>query len=120
MDLQVNVRTEGPVTILGVGGEVDLYTAPRLEEALSRATSGPRPLVVVDLTGTTYLDSTALRVLTSHLKRAREQHGEIVLVSTDPRLSKIFAITGLHQVFAISATEEEALARLRAHPPAPP
>lgn len=117
MELQVEERIDGSVTILSVTGEVDLYTAPRLEEALSRATSGPRPLVIVNLTGTTYLDSTALRMLTVHVKRAREQHGDLALVSTHPRIAKIFTITGLHQVFSIFGTEGEALTKVRAQHP---
>jgi anti-sigma B factor antagonist len=115
MELQVDVRTEGPVTILGVAGEVDLYTAPRLEEALSRAASGPRPRVVVNLVGATYLDSTALRVLTTYLRRIRQQEGEIALVSTHPRIAKIFSITGLHQLFPIFKTEGEALEKVQPH-----
>ena len=117
MELQVNVRTEGSVTILGVSGEVDLYTVPRLEEALSRVTSGPHPLVIVNLTGATYLDSTALRVLTTHLKRARQQEGEMALVSTQPRVAKVLTITGLHQLFPIFRSEGEALETMRPRRP---
>ncbi len=114
MELQVGTRTQDAVTVVDVAGEVDLYTAPRLEEALARVSPTVPPLIVVNLTRTTYLDSTALRVLTAALKRVREQKGEIALVITQPKIVKLFAITGLDQVFPICGTEGEAFGRVRA------
>ena len=49
----------------------------------------------------TFLDSTALGVLVGALKRCREQGGELRLVVTEPRIVKIFEITGLTTVFRI-------------------
>ena len=34
MDLSLSTRTEGDRTIVEVGGEIDVYTAPRLREQL--------------------------------------------------------------------------------------
>jgi len=115
MELHVEVRTQKGVSIVDVAGEVDLYTAPRLEEALTRAAAGTPPLIVINLTQTTYLDSTALRVLTAALKRTRERNGEFVLVSTQPKIAKLFSITGLDQLFAFCATEDEALRKVPSH-----
>ncbi len=117
MDFEVGVRSEGTVTVVDVAGEVDLYTAPRLEDALTRGATGAPPLVVVNLARTTYMDSTGLRVLTAALKRVRERDGELALVSTEAKIAKLFTITGLDQVFSLSATESEALARVRSRAP---
>lgn len=114
MELQVGVRSNGGVAVVDVAGEVDLYTAPRLEEALTRAAAAAPPLVVVNLIHTTYLDSTALRVLTTALKRVRERDGEIALVSTQPKIAKLFSITGLDQLFPMCAAEGEAFDKVRA------
>jgi anti-sigma B factor antagonist len=120
MEFDVDVRTDRDVVIVDVVGEVDLYTAPRLEEALTGASAGAPPLVVVHLARATYLDSTALRVLTTSLRRIRERGGEIALVSTQPKVAKLFAITGLDQLFPLCATEAEALETVRAHSPRRP
>ncbi|SRR5579884_50408 len=120
MELDVAVRTDRDVSVVSVAGEVDLYTAPRLEEALSRAASGTPPLVVVNLAQTTYLDSTALRVLTTALRQVRERDGEIAVISTQPKITKLFSITGLDQLFPLCATEDEALARVRGRAPHQP
>jgi len=120
MELQVGVRTDGGVSVVDVAGEVDLYTTPRLEEALARAAAGTPPLIVVNLTHTTYLDSTALRVLTAARKRVREREGDIALVSTQPKIAKLLSITGLDQLFPLCATEGEALHKVRGHSPGGP
>lgn len=116
MDLQIDVRTSDGVTILDVVGEVDLYTAPRLEEGLRRAASGTRPRLAVNLTRVAYLDSTALRVLTESHKDVRSRQGAIVLIATQPTIQKIFRVTGLGAIIAVVATEREAVEQLRTHP----
>jgi anti-sigma B factor antagonist len=116
VDLQLDVRTSDGVTILDVVGEVDLYTAPRLEEGLRQAASGPRPLLAVNLTRVAYLDSTALRVLTESHKDVQSRQGAIVVIVTQPTIQKIFRVTGLGAILAVVATEREAVEQLRTHP----
>jgi len=117
MELQLAVRTDGAVAVVTITGEVDLYTAPRLEEALVRACAETPPRVVVNLAGVVYMDSTALRVLTAALKRVRERGGELAIVVTQPKIAKLFTITGLDQLFPICPTEAEALAHAGSHAP---
>ena len=54
---------------------------------------------MLDLLGVTFLDSTALGVLVGALKRCRELGGDLHVVVADPRIVKIFEITGLTNVF---------------------
>ena len=49
--------------VVAVRGEIDLFTAPELKSALSEAIESGHTRIVVDLTDTTFLDSTALGVL---------------------------------------------------------
>ena len=63
---------------------------------------------MLDLLGVTFLDSTALGVLVGALKRCRELGGELHVVVADPRIMKIFEITGLTSVFTIADSLEAA------------
>jgi anti-sigma B factor antagonist len=117
MELDVAVRSNGHVTIVEVSGEVDLYTAPRLEEALAKASGRTPPLVIVNLGRATYLDSTALRVLTAVFKRVRERQGEMVIAEAQPKIAKLFTLTGLDQILPLCPTEQEALDKVH-RPPA--
>jgi hypothetical protein len=62
---------------------------------------------------TTLLDSTGLGVLVGGLKRVRAHDGSLDLVCTQPRILKIFRITGLTEVFGIYETVDQAIAARR-------
>lgn len=68
----------------------------------------------MDLTSTTFLDSTALGVLIGTVKRLRAREGRLTLVNTDANIAKTFEITGLDQIFTICPTREDAVAALDA------
>lgn len=90
--------------MVAVTGEIDVATAPQLQECLHALIAEGAASLVLDLLGVTFLDSTALGVLVGALKRCREQGGDLKLVVADPRIMKIFEITGLTTVFPIVAS----------------
>lgn len=112
MDLSLSTRTEGDRTIVEVGGEIDVYTAPKLREQLVDLVADGRYHLIVDMQHVDFLDSTGLGVLVGGLKRVRSHDGSLRLVCSQERILKIFRITGLTKVFPIHATVEEALAAL--------
>ena len=110
MELSLATRTVAEHTVLEVGGEVDVYTAPRLRERLVELMDSGARNVVVDLGRVDFLDSTGLGVLVGALKRVRAHEGSLLLVCTQERLLKIFRITGLAKVFVIHDSADGALA----------
>jgi len=95
--------------VLSVQGEVDVSNAPELRERLLALAERGSTVAVVDLTDVSFVDSTALGVLVSGVKRLRSAGGDLRLVVTQPRISKVFEITGLTDVFQIFATVDEAV-----------
>ena len=95
--------------VISLSGEVDLYTAPEFKQQLLEVISQGAETVVVDLTNTTFIDSTTLGVLVGGVKRLRPNGGQLSLVCSDRNITKIFEITGLDRVFTIHATREEAV-----------
>jgi anti-sigma B factor antagonist len=93
--------------VVAVAGEIDLFTAPELKAALGEALESGRIRIVVDLTETTFLDSTALGVLIGAVKRLRSRDGVL-------NIAKTFEITGLDQIFTIRPTRDEAVEALDA------
>jgi anti-sigma B factor antagonist len=104
--------TEHPIDaerhVLAVHGEIDLFTAPELKQVLAECIEAGRIRIIVDLSETTFLDSTALGVLIGAVKRLRSRDGALALVNVDENIAKTFEITGLDQIFTILATREEA------------
>jgi anti-sigma B factor antagonist len=103
-EFRIEEREGGALPVIAVGGEIDVATAPQLREVLHRVIAQGQPTVILDLLDVTFLDSTALGVLVGALKRCRELGGELHVVVTDPRIMKIFEITGLTKVFPIASS----------------
>ena len=113
--MDFDIASERPsegVFVIALSGEVDLYTAPEFKQQLLDAVADGARHVVVDLTETTFIDSTTLGVLVGGVRRLREKEGDLSLVCSDRNVTKIFEITGLNQVFSIAPSRDEALARL--------
>ena len=101
MDLSLETRHEDGHTIIEVGGEIDVYTAPRLRDKITELVSDGNYNLVIDMEKVDFLDSTGLGVLVGGLKKVRAHDGSMRLVCNQERLLKIFRITGLAKVFAI-------------------
>ncbi len=102
MDLTLATREEDGRAVVAVGGEIDVYTAPRLRDRISELVAAGSYDIVIDLEAVEFLDSTGLGVLVGGLKKVRAHDGSLELICTQERLLKIFRITGLAKVFVIS------------------
>ncbi len=103
-------------TLLAVEGELDLSTAPRLKwEMIDLLGTVPRALVL-DLSLTTFMDSTALGVLVG-VRRGMELGQRLAIVCPRTDILKIFEFAGLDEMFSIFPTLEEALGDVRSAAP---
>jgi anti-sigma B factor antagonist len=110
VDLTLTTREADGKTIVAVGGEIDVYTAPKLRDKISELVATGAYDIVVDMHEVEFLDSTGLGVLVGGLKKVRAHDGSLRLVCNQDRLLKIFRITGLAKVFVIHETADDALA----------
>ena len=100
------------VQIVSLGGEIDAHTAPRLDDELAAALATGATRVVVDLAGTSFIDSTVVGVLLRADERLNGHEGRLVLVSDDPRILRVFELTGLARRFTIVRGLNEAIDKL--------
>jgi len=105
VDLSLETREVDGRTIVAVGGEIDVYTAPRLRDRISELVAGGAYHLVIDLEKVDFLDSTGLGVLVGGLKKVRAHDGSMDLICDQERLLKIFRITGLAKVFTIHPSD---------------
>ena len=101
-------RNDG-LSIIAPHGEIDVATAPGLQDYLNKVIGRGGGPVVVDLTAVTFIDSTGLGVLIGAQKYCDEAVRELRIVVTDPRIRKVFEITGLTHHFAMHDSLEPAL-----------
>lgn len=106
MDLTLATSARDGLTVISVGGEIDVYTAPKLRDSIAELVAAGHHHLLVDLSGVQFLDSTGLGVLVGGLKKVRTFDGSLQLVCHQERLLKIFRITGLSKVFYIYPSAE--------------
>jgi anti-sigma B factor antagonist len=108
MEASVRTRQIGSATYrIALAGEFDMYTAPEFRHELQACIEHGASEVIVDLSATTFIDSTFLGVLLGGMRSLRERGGEIS-VACPGSIRKIFEITGLDRVLTI--TEAAAVA----------
>lgn len=106
LDFDVQVVGMGECTRVTVRGELDIATAPQLVEALTRAIEERQPRIVVDLLGTTFVDSTGLTTLFRAHKRLESQGRVLAIVcgSDNFEVRRVIDLMGFDEVFNIYET----------------
>jgi len=90
----IQTHREGAALRLAVHGELDLATAPALEEALRRA-GEESPFVVLDLRELRFLDSTGLRTVLQADARSRADGHSLVVVRGPEPVHRVFVLAGV-------------------------
>lgn len=80
-----------------LAGELDIATAPRLDEEVDRLEQDGHALIVLDLRGLSFMDSSGLRALLAADARARELGRRVVIVRGDDRVQRVLRITKLDE-----------------------
>jgi anti-sigma B factor antagonist len=106
-------RDEDGVTVLTVGGELDVAASPSFSEKLNEIIRQKGGDVVVDLERVSFVDSTGLAVLLNALRRLTRARRRMAIVIGDGAVQRAFEVTRLHWTFDVFAGVEDALARSR-------
>ena len=91
--LLIEVETAGERAVVRLSGELDLASAPLLERELERAGLEEVPMLVFDLDGLEFLDSTGLQVLLSTHRRVTERGQQFAITRGSPQVQRLLDIT---------------------------
>ena len=88
-------RAERPgVSRVMLSGELDMATAPQLEDALSEA-ARDSVAVILDLSKLEFMDSAGLHAILNAHARLNEANCRLALIAGGPQVQRIFEITGV-------------------------
>jgi anti-sigma B factor antagonist len=110
----IDVRSAGVGDAPGltIRGEVDVATAPLLEEALDAAIRDSTGAFVLDLSGVGFLDSSGLNVLLRARSLLGREDRAIVLICPDGSTRRVLELAGVEDLFALYGSREEAAGAL--------
>jgi len=94
-DLTIHER--GDVVHAVLRGELDISTAPRLEDELKRIEASGPAILALDLSKLDFMDSTGLRLVLSADARAREAGRRFVLVRGNEMVQRVLRVTRLDE-----------------------
>lgn len=115
---KVQSETLDGVRVIAVQGELDLNTAPQLEESLDVALGSEGSTLVIDLSGCEFIDSTGIALIVrawqqlNHVTNG-EKRGRFALCCVSDQVRRLLDITGLESSIPTHSTREEALSELR-------
>lgn len=113
MDLKLTARQLEGAQVLEVQGEVDLSNSAQLRAELLRLSEAPEQCLVLDLSGVGFMDSSGIGVLVGAVNRKRTAGGNILLAAPQPRVRRVFEITGLVHGIPLHQSVDDALSFCR-------
>jgi anti-anti-sigma factor len=84
-------------------GEVDIHRSELLSAQLDAVIDQGALLVMLDLDGVTFLDSSGLRVIARAGERLRERDGQLLIEGASGAVARVLEITGLLEHYAVGS-----------------
>jgi len=100
---------EGRCLRLALSGELDLYSAPTLDDALVEAEGESWPKLILDLSQLEFMDSAGLRLIVRTHARAEQSGRRLVLVKGTDTVNRVLTVTELDQRLNVVEDTEAAL-----------
>jgi anti-sigma B factor antagonist len=106
---RLEVRNQGPATVIAVSGELDLASSPALQEELDRVAASDSQMLIIDLRDLDFMDSTGLSVLVRAHQRIEEQGRQLAMVKGPQQVQRLLSLTGVADRLTLVDTPEELL-----------
>ena len=111
MDISIR-RMEGPLSVVSVAGDLDLYCASQLKVSVTGIWEKRRDAIVLDLGRLDYLDSSGIGTIIKLYSEARNRGVGFSLAEVPPPVHKVMELTKLIGFLPICRTVPEAVGRL--------
>ena len=100
--------TERAITLV-LTGELDLVSSPAMERVIDDLSRSDAELIVVDLSGLEFMDSTGLHLLLRVQQRAQEAGRRFALIRGCEAVQRLFDLTGLADSLTVVDSAEQLL-----------
>jgi len=95
--------------VLSLHGELDLASAPLLQQEIENAGADTTAMIVLDLKELEFIDSTGLRIVLAGHERSQERGQEFALTRGSEQVQRLLTITGVGEHLRIIASPDEML-----------
>ena len=102
VDIELKVDRQGSAATVAVAGEIDLTSAPRLDDEVTGLIEDAVMELQIELAGVSFMDSTGLRVLLKASKLIDGAGGRLVLRGPSDPVRRLLEVSGLNAHFQIA------------------
>lgn len=95
--------------IVAISGEIDMSSSPELRERLLELIAKKTPVLFIDFSCVSYIDSSGIATFVEGLKGMMPYGGRLKFVSIPPKIAEIFGFAKLDKVFEIHGSLDDAL-----------
>jgi anti-sigma B factor antagonist len=110
--MKVHLRTLDDVLIIDCSGDIDMYSSPKLRDALMKEIKANGPSVLVNMSDVPYIDSSGIATLVEGLQLTRQTKTRFGLFGLHPNARSVLELARLHKVFTLFDTESDALKKI--------
>ncbi len=107
--MDITTRDYKRVSVIRVTGRIDANTVSQFEATLKEYVETDHLHLVFEADATTYLNSSAVRVLISAQKALKPRGGRVVISQPSERVKEVLQIAGLESVMPVYDTTEAAV-----------
>jgi anti-anti-sigma factor len=108
--LRIELQHDADRLIVRLDGELDMASAPSLQEALERTEPDAGTMLVLDVQQLRFIDSTGLRVILWARERCQDRDLAFALTPGSPQVQRLLAISGAGEHLRIITRADEVLA----------
>jgi len=105
----VHTHNAGRTITLALSGELDLVSAPALERAVEGQPQPDVELIVLDLRGLDFMDSTGLHAVLRTANATHDTGCRFALIRGPDQVHRLFELTGLAETLKIVDSPEQLL-----------
>lgn len=107
--MEVRVERYGDASVITVSGDVDLYSSPEMRKAITAQAKKKPRVIVINLDGVDYMDSSGVATLVEGLQLTGKYSGSFRIAGLKDSVREVFELARLDKVFSIFTSREEAL-----------
>jgi anti-anti-sigma factor len=86
-------------------GEFDAANSGALRAAMDSHLDAGRRVLRLDTAGVSFMDSSAVGAIVHAHARCHDEHGSLIITGVQPRIARLFEITGLDHVLLIDTAD---------------
>lgn len=106
--MDVHASVDGNVAVLRPSGRLNMAAAPTLKTLVDATVAAGQHRIVVDLSDTTFVDSSGLGALIGGLKVARSADGDLRIAAVPEQVRAVLRLTNLDRVLQAHPTVADA------------